>query len=207
MRSAECSRHWDDAYSTRGTEGVSWFQAEPTVSLELIGSLGLDRSTPVVDVGGGASVLVDELLGAGYTNVSVLDVSAVALDAGRRRIGSTTSVKWLHEDLLTWVPARRFGLWHDRAVFHFLTDEDQQGVYLETLRSALTPGGSLVLATFAEDGPEHCSGLRVARYSFDELLSRLGSQFEMTACRRELHTTPGGAVQPFTWIAGTVGRA
>jgi hypothetical protein len=157
--SAGRSRHWDDAYSTRGTQGVSWFQHEPTVSLELIDSLGLDRATPVVDVGGGASVLADRLLGAGFTDISVLDVSEVALNDARRRIGDTESVQWLHEDLLSWSPARRYGLWHDRAVFHFLTDEDDQNVYLETMRSALLPGGSLVLATFAEDGPERCSGL------------------------------------------------
>ena len=204
--SAERSRHWDDAYSTRGTQGVSWFQSEPTVSLELIESLGLDVATPVVDIGGGASVLADRLLGAGFTDISVLDVSEVALNAGRRRIGNSRSVQWLHEDLLAWVPARRFGLWHDRAVFHFLTDEHDQGVYLDTMRSTLLPGGSLVLATFAEDGPERCSGLPVTRYSVDELRARLGSRFELTVSRRELHATPGGAVQPFTWIAGTFGR-
>jgi len=205
--SAERSRHWDDAYSTRGTQGVSWFQSEPTVSLELIVSLGLDVTTPVVDIGGGASVLADRLLRAGFTDVSVLDVSEVALKAGRRRIGNTRSVQCLHEDLLSWSPARRYGLWHDRAVFHFLTDEEDQGVYLEKMRSALTPGGALVLATFADDGPEHCSGLPVARYSVDQLLTRLGSRFELTASRRELHATPGGALQPFTWIAGTVRSA
>ena len=204
--SAERSRHWDDAYSTRGTQGVSWFQSEPTVSLELIVSLGLDVTTPVVDIGGGASVLADRLLGAGFTDVSVLDVSEVALNTGRLRIGGTRSVQWLHEDLLSWSPARRYGLWHDRAVFHFLTDEDDQGVYLETMRSALLPGGSLVLATFAEDGPERCSGLPVSRYSVEHLRARLGSRFDLMVSRRELHTTPGGAVQPFTWIAGTFGR-
>ena len=205
--SAERTRHWDDAYSTRGTEAVSWFQSEPTISLELIGSLSLDRATPIVDVGGGASVLADRLLTRGFSDISVLDVSDVALRAGRQRIGDTTSVKWLHEDILSWSPARRYGLWHDRAVFHFLTDEEDQGVYLEKMRSALTPGGALVLATFADDGPEHCSGLPVARYSVDQLLTRLGSRFELTASRRELHATPGGALQPFTWIAGTVRSA
>jgi len=206
-RSAERSRHWDDAYSIRGAQGVSWFQSEPAVSLELIDSLGLDPATPVVDIGGGASVLADRLLGKGYNDISVLDVSEVALNAGRRRVGDTPCVRWLHEDLLSWSPARRYGLWHDRAVFHFLTDEEDQGVYLEKMRSALTPGGALVLATFADDGPEHCSGLPVARYSVDQLLTRLGSRFELTASRRELHATPGGALQPFTWIAGTVRRA
>jgi trans-aconitate methyltransferase len=186
---------------------VSWFQSEPTISLELIASLGLDVATPVVDIGGGASVLADRLLGAGFTDISVLDVSEVALHAGQQRIGDTPCVEWLHEDLLSWSPARRYGLWHDRAVFHFLIDEEDRGAYLKTMRSALRPGGSLVLATFAEDGPEHCSGLPVARYSVDQLLTRLGVRFELRVAHRELHVTPGGVVQPFTWIAGTVGRA
>jgi hypothetical protein len=151
-------------------------------------------------------VLADRLLGDGFTDISVLDVSEVALNAGRRRIGNSPFVQWLREDLLAWVPARRYGLWHDRAVFHFLTDEHDQGAYLDKMRSALLPGGCLVLATFAEDGPERCSGLPVIRYSVDELRARLGSRFELTVSRRELHTTPGGAVQPFTWIAGTLGR-
>jgi hypothetical protein len=201
--SAERTRHWDDAYSTRGTEGVSWFQPEPTVSLELIGSLGLDRVTPVVDVGGGASVLADRLLARGFTDISVLDLSDVALRAGRQRIGDTTCVKWLQEDILSWSPTRRYGLWHDRAVFHFLTGKDDQRDYLETMRSALVSGGFVVMATFAEDGPEHCSGLPVARYSVPELLSLFGSRFGLVGSRRELHNTPGGAVQPFTWVAGT----
>jgi hypothetical protein len=201
--SAEPTRHWDDAYSTRGTEGVSWFQSEPTVSLELIGSLRLDRETPIVDVGGGASVLADRLLARGFTDISVLDLSDVALRAGRQRTGDPTSVKWLHEDILSWSPARRYGLWHDRGVFHFLTEKDDQRVYLETLTSGLVSGGFVVMGAFAEDGPEHCSGLPVARYSVSALLARLGSRFVPVVSRRELHRTPGGAVQPFTWLAGT----
>jgi 2-polyprenyl-3-methyl-5-hydroxy-6-metoxy-1,4-benzoquinol methylase len=198
-------QHWDDAYSTRGNEGVSWFEPEPTVSLELIRSLGVERSAAVVDVGGGASFLVDRLFEMGYTNVSVLDVSQVALAAGQQRLGGSTNVSWLHEDVLAWRPARQYGLWHDRAVFHFLTSRDEQCAYLESMESAITPGGSLVLATFASDGPEHCSGLPVTRYSAEELVDRLGPGFSLALSRRELHTTPGGAIQPFTWVAGTIG--
>jgi hypothetical protein len=202
--SAERTRHWDDAYSTRGTEGVSWFQPEPTVSLEIIGSLGLDKATPIVDVGGGASVFADRLLARGFTDISILDVSDVALRAGQQRIGDTTSVEWLHEDILSWSPARNYGLWHDRAVLHFLTEKGDQRDYLKTMTSAVVPGGFVVIATFAEDGPEHCSGLPVARYSVSELRSLLGSRFGLVASCRELHNTPGGAVQPFTWVAGTL---
>jgi SAM-dependent methyltransferase len=193
--------HWDDAYRNRGVTGVSWFQSEPKLSLELIDLLGISPSTAVVDVGGGASSLVDRLVKRGFTDVSVLDISAAALEAGRRRVGESAPVQWLHEDLLVWQPRRRFGLWHDRAVFHFLTDEVDRERYLATLASGLEPGGALVMATFAEDGPEFCSGLPVLRYSSEELVDVLGRGFRAVATRRELHTTPSGVVQPFTWLA------
>lgn len=200
------SSHWDEAYSTRGTKGVSWFQSEPTLSLDLIHSLGVDRSTPVVDIGGGASVLVDRLISLGFSDVSVLDVSEVALRAGRDRIGDTEGVTWLREDVLSWSPARSYGLWHDRAVFHFLTSKEDQQNYLKTLWSTIAPGGFIVIATFASDGPEYCSGLPVARYSDDGLVDLLGARFSLEDSRRELHVTPGDVTQPFTWVAGTAGH-
>ncbi len=193
--------HWDDAYRNRGVTGVSWFQSEPELSLELIDLLGISPSTAVVDVGGGASSLVDRLVKRGFTDISVLDISAAALEAGHRRVGESPPVQWLHEDLLVWQPGRRFGLWHDRAVFHFLTDEVDRERYLAALASGLEPGGALVMATFAEDGPEFCSGLPVLRYSSEELVDVLGRGFRAVATRRELHTTPSGVVQPFTWLA------
>lgn len=199
-------RHWDEAYETAGAEGPSWFQADPSVSLALIRSLRVPPGAAVVDVGGGASLLVDRLLGAGFTDVSVLDVSEAALRIGRRRVGDTPSVTWLHRDVLAWQPDRRYGLWHDRATFHFLTDADDRVVYLETMRSAIEPGGGLVIATFADDGPEYCSGLPVARYSVEELVAVLGDGFTLSGSRRERHATPGGVVQPFSWVAGTVRR-
>lgn len=201
----ERARHWDAAYRDRGTEGVSWFEDDPAVSMALVGLLAPDRSTPVVDIGGGASFLVDRLVAAGYGDVSVLDVSALALAEARRRLGAATAVHWLEQDLLEWRPARRYGLWHDRAVFHFLTDGASRARYLGRLAEALVPGGALVVGTFAADGPEQCSGLPVARYSADELCDVLGPTFRPVECRRALHTTPGGAVQPFTWVAGRLG--
>ncbi|MFZ0059641.1 MAG: class I SAM-dependent methyltransferase [Acidimicrobiales bacterium] len=169
--------------------------------MELIDLLGISPSTAVVDVGGGASSLVDRLVKRGFTDISVLDISAAALEAGHRRVGESAPVQWLHEDLLVWQPGRRFGLWHDRAVFHFLTDEVDRERYLAALASGLEPGGALVMATFAEDGPEFCSGLPVLRYSSEELVDVLGRGFRAVATRRELHTTPSGVVQPFTWLA------
>jgi len=180
---------------------VSWFQTEPTLSLELIRLLGVVPNIPVIDVGGGASSLVEHLLEAGFTDVSVLDISETAIEAGRGRLGADARVSWLHEDLSSWRPTRRFGLWHDRAAFHFLVGEDERARYLETLRSGLEHGGALVLATFADDGPEYCSGLPVARYSVDDLVAVLGGGFQVIDTRRQVHTTPAGVMQPFTWVA------
>jgi hypothetical protein len=194
--------HWDDVYVNRGTEGVSWFQSEPTLSLELIETVGTPYDVPCLDVGGGASVLVDRLVDAGFSDLTVLDVSGVALDAARRRLDPSAPVTWLHADILEWRPSRRFGLWHDRAVFHFLTDEGDRAAYMDVLRSALSADGAIVMATFAEDGPEYCSGLPVSRYSIDELASAIGSDFSLVKSLRELHTTPSGAVQSFSWVAG-----
>jgi len=197
----ERSDYWDDTYRTRGVSGVSWYQPEPTVSLELVRLLGVGPADSVIDVGGGASMLVDHLVAQGFTDISVLDVSGVALEAAKRRLGSATAVDWLHEDLLCWRPTRRFGLWHDRAVFHFLTDEADRARYFEVLTDATEPGGAVILAAFADDGPEQCSGLPVARYSAAELERALGTAFLVLEARRELHTTPTGAAQPFTWVA------
>jgi SAM-dependent methyltransferase len=150
--------HWDTAYRDRGVSGVSWFQSEPTMSLELIERIDVATGAAVVDVGAGASSLVDHLLQRAFTDVSVLDVSEAALEVGRRRVGAAGEVKWLHEDLLSWRPARRYGLWHDRAVFHFLTEAADRDRYLSSLKAGIEPGGGLIMAAFAEDGPEYCSG-------------------------------------------------
>lgn len=162
---------------------------------------GTDTDAAVIDVGGGASVLVDELLGAGFGDVTVLDVSESALGTARRRLGAAAhAVRWLATDLLAWSPSRRYSLWHDRAVFHFLVAEDQRVRYLEVLSEALAPGGHVVIATFAADGPLTCSGLPVRRYSPVELATELGAGFETVTTRREDHLTPAGAIQPFTWV-------
>jgi SAM-dependent methyltransferase len=201
VRKPARASHWDAAYRDHGSAGVSWFQVEPTVSLELIRAAHVPRSCAVVDVGGGASVLVDRLLGAGYTDVTVLDVSSVALGEARGRLGPDAPACWVHGDVLEWRPSRPYGLWHDRAVFHFLTGRAERDVYLSTLADALEPGGVVILGTFAQDGPHHCSGLPVARYSVDSLVAVLGTAFTVVEARRELHLTPWGAEQPFTWVA------
>ena len=198
---ADLAQHWDAAYQSRGTTGVSWFQPETTMSIELINHLGIPHDAAIIDVGGGASLLVDLLIKQAFSDVSVLDVSKAALDATSERVGAGANVTFLHEDLLTWRPARRFDVWHDRAVFHFLVEPGDRDVYLDLLRSALRPNGVVIMATFASDGPQYCSGLPVARYSADELLSLLGDRFEIVEKRDEQHATPGGVIQPFTWLS------
>jgi SAM-dependent methyltransferase len=198
----ERSRRWDAAYVARGSRELSWYQVTPRVSLELIDLLGVHPETAVIDVGGGASTVVDRLVERGFCDVAVLDVSTAALDEVRGRLGRMAGVRLVQEDVLSWRPGRRFGLWHDRALFHFLVDPADRAGYLRTLLSAVEPGGLVVLATFAADGPERCSGLPVRRYSVGALAAELGGRFELLAARREEHVTPRGAIQPFTWVAG-----
>jgi SAM-dependent methyltransferase len=198
--------HWDAAYSTRGVEGMSWYQAVPGVSLELIDTLDVPLDAAVIDVGGGASFLVDELLARGYSDVTVLDLSGVALEAVRRRLPAEASVRFVHADLLEWEPDRRYDLWHDRAAFHFLVAASDRDRYVATLRRAVKPGGKVIVGTFAKDGPKMCSGLPVNRYSAAGLEAALGDAYDVLETRREGHVTPRGAVQPFTWVAGPFGR-
>jgi SAM-dependent methyltransferase len=190
--------HWDAAYA-KGCEAVSWFESAPRMSLEIISALSVPRDAAIIDVGGGASPLAGELVRLGYGDVTVMDLSAVALEASRRRVGSR--VTWLCVDVLSWRPARLFGLWHDRAFLQFLTNEVEQQAYLETLGKAVCPGGFVIVATFAPEGPEQCSGLPVRRYSASDLCSLLGASFTPRFERQEIHVTPRGARQPFTWVA------
>lgn len=192
--------HWDRAYAASAAEDVSWFQAVPAMSLELIAASGVGRSDPILDVGGGASRLAGELVRLGHTDVTVLDVAEQALRAAADRLGPDRSVSWVHADVLDWRPSRRYALWHDRAAFHFLVDDADRRRYVATLRAALGPGGLLVVGAFAEDGPQRCSGLEVRRYAPGELAASLGEGIAVLATRREAHTTPAGVVQPFTWI-------
>jgi SAM-dependent methyltransferase len=194
-------QHWDRVYGSRAIDQVSWFQAEPTMSLELIAAADPGPDAAIVDVGAGASRLVDELLARGYRNLTVLDVSEAALEVARGRLGPRAGeVEWITADLLAWRPSRSYDVWHDRALFHFLVTAEQRESYLATMRSAVVPGGAVIIATFADDGPEMCSGLATARYSPADLVTAVGSQFELEDSRREEHLTPAGVVQPFTWV-------
>lgn len=194
------SRHWDEVYERTKGRGVSWFQARPETSLRLIGSAA-GPSSSVIDVGGGASSLAAELLDGGWTDVTVLDVSAAALALVRASMADRRPpATLLVADLLSWQPDRRYGVWHDRAVFHFLTTAADRDRYRALVAAAVEPGGVLVLGTFAADGPTGCSGLPTARYAADELAAELGPGFQVVHTEREEHHTPAGAAQPFTWL-------
>jgi SAM-dependent methyltransferase len=193
--------HWNGRYESIGTQAVSWYERRPSTSLELLEAVGVTSAESVIDVGGGASTLVDHLLVAGHRDVTVLDLSAVALAAARTRLGDPPAVTWQEADVVAWRPARRWDVWHDRAVLHFLTDDDSRNAYTTALHRALVPGGAFVIGTFAEDGPAECSALTVRRHGPDDLAKLVGDA-EIVGQRRHVHRTPSGADQPFNWIAG-----
>jgi SAM-dependent methyltransferase len=194
--------HWEQVYQTKGPEQVSWFQAEARLSRRLIESVATDRHSRIIDIGGGASTLVDGLLDAGYRDITVLDLSPAALSLARARLGhvASTSVRWLPADVLNAdLAPESFDVWHDRAVFHFLTEAAERAQYVRQVRQATRPGGVVIVATFADDGPTRCSGLDVARYSPEALHGQFGADFTLIESHRELHTTPSGATQAFTY--------
>lgn len=196
---AERQSHWENVYLTKDTASVSWFQSSPEPSLRMLDEAAVAPPAHVIDVGGGASSLVDVLLQKGF-QVTVLDISEPAIDVARRRLGSKSdAARWIAADITAWRPSAVYDVWHDRAVFHFLTDPADRAEYLKALKSALRPGGFAVIATFAEDGPERCSGLPVQRYSADGLARELGADFKLIRTDREEHQTPSGSSQMFTW--------
>ncbi|MBK1667081.1 SAM-dependent methyltransferase [Rhodovibrio sodomensis] len=192
--------HWDGVYARKRADEVSWFQRVPTVSLAWVRNLALPHDAPIVDVGGGASRLVDHLLADGHRAITVLDISEQALATTRARLGADAGhVTWLVQDAATWRPSQSYRVWHDRAVFHFLTDAERRQGYLDALTAGVAAGGRFIVATFAPDGPATCSGLPVQRYGADDLAALLGPAWRLVESTREHHATPGGRVQPFTW--------
>jgi SAM-dependent methyltransferase len=191
--------HWEHVYRSRPADELSWFQATPTTSVRLIQSALPGRGS-VLDVGAGSSSLVDLLLAESFEDLTVLDVSGVALDSVRRRLAERgQQVNLVHADVLGWEPVRTFDVWHDRAVFHFLSRAEDRSRYVQVAAAAVRPAGTLIVATFASDGPTHCSGLPVSRYDAAELAAEFESCFDFVHSEREEHCTPAGAVQPFTW--------
>lgn len=190
--------HWEDVYTTKGENEVSWFQQSPAPSLELIVQAGAGSNSAIVDIGGGASRLVDHLVDQGFADVTVLDLSSAALETAKARLGARADqVQWLVADATTWEPVRRYDIWHDRAAFHFLTDAEDRAAYIERLTRGLKAGGHAIIATFALDGPEKCSGLPVARYDSAGLARTLGAAFRLLHTQRQEHATPWDTRQIF----------
>lgn len=190
--------HWDNVYGSKTEGEVSWFQDEPDISLTLLALVGASPDDTIVDVGGGASRLVDCLLDKGFAHVSVLDLSAAALAAAQVRLGARSdAAKWITADARRWQPPEAYDIWHDRAAFHFLTGADDQRAYIERLNRGLKDGGHVIIGTFAPDGPEKCSGLPVVRHNADSLSRLLGPGYILVDSRRHEHKTPWGAVQKF----------
>lgn len=192
--------HWEQVYSTRLTTEVGWYQANPEASLKLIEATGIRPDEPSIDVGGGASLLVDRLLERGFSRLTVLDISDAALKAAKSRLGELAGqADWVVADITQYRPQEKYALWHDRAVFHFLIDARDRQAYMQAARQAIRPGGHLIIATFAPDGPTQCSGLDIVRYSPGSLSREVGEDFDLAETLDEIHTTPGGGRQSFVY--------
>jgi SAM-dependent methyltransferase len=200
-RAVDRKKHWDDTYAAKAPDNVSWHRPHLVLSLDLIGRSGAGTGTRVIDVGGGASTLCDDLLDRGFEHITVLDVSGEAIRRVKERLGERAArVIWVEADVTTAkFPDASFDLWHDRAVFHFLTAPEDRHAYVNLLSRALAPGGHAIFATFALDGPEKCSGLNVMRYGPKEMCAELGEAFTLVESAAETHTTPWNTEQKFTY--------
>jgi SAM-dependent methyltransferase len=193
--------HWQNIYQDKGSTDVSWYQQEPSLSLELIGDTGIHLADAIIDVGGGASLLVDHLLDLGYTSLAVLDISAVALNHAKARLANRSAdIEWFEADITGFQAPHPFSLWHDRAVFHFLTEPQDRVEYVNVLSQSLIPGGHVIIAAFAIGGPEKCSGLDIVQYDAGKLSAELGESFRLVDQRKEVHLTPKNKAQLFQYF-------
>lgn len=193
--------HWERVYTEKSVDSVSWFQNHPAMSMKLIQATGIGKDEAIIDVGGGASVLVDTLVGEGFDKVAVLDIAGAALAHAKQRLGDkAASVEWFEHDVTTFAPPHPFKLWHDRAVFHFLTDPVVRARYLEVLAKAVPAGGHVIIATFALEGPEKCSGLAVERYDEAKIVPLFAPRFTLVEKVSEVHRTPALKDQHFNFF-------
>ena len=198
MTGPDRQAHWENVYTTKNEKEVSWFEESPTISLDLIRATRVNLDAPIIDIGGGASRLVDALVDNGFEAVTLLDLSKTALAIAKARLGIRgAKVRWIVEDVTTWEPSETYQVWHDRAAVHFLTEPKDRAAYAERVARAVRPGGHVIIGTFAPDGPERCSGLPVVRHDAASLGEILGSAFELMESRRHAHQTPMGATQRF----------
>jgi 2-polyprenyl-3-methyl-5-hydroxy-6-metoxy-1,4-benzoquinol methylase len=208
VSTAERQAHWQNVYQTKGDRDVSWFQESPTISLDLVRAKGVGPDASIIDVGGGASRLVDALIFEGFRSVTVLDLSENALSITRDRLGAHAErVNWIAADVTTWQPTQSYEVWHDRAAFHFLTDPHDRTAYAECIRKAVRPGGHVIIGTFAPDGPQRCSGLPVVRHDAASLGDMLGPTFRLVETRRHDHQTPSGTNQRFQFSSFVRGNS
>lgn len=194
--------HWENIYQTKGQREVSWYQAKPATSLAFIEKSGLPLSAKIIDVGGGDGFLVDYLLEAGYEDITVLDISAAAIDKAKLRLGDkANAVKWIVNDVTSFAPTEKYDLWHDRAVFHFLIAEDDIADYRKIVADSINTNGTLIIGTFSENGPKRCSGIEIRQYSAEALTERFNEHFERRATLTEDHQTPFDTFQNFVFCS------
>lgn len=194
--------HWEHIYQTKELKDVSWFQPIPETSLAFFEAFKVPTTAKVIDIGGGDSFLVDHLLQLGYQDVSVLDISANAIERAKKRLGEKAkNVKWIVEDITKFKPAEKYDFWHDRAAFHFLTEEQEISTYIDTAHESIKPGGILVIGTFSEQGPKKCSGIEIKQYTENAMALRLKSKFEKIKCMTVDHKTPFDTIQNFVFCS------
>lgn len=199
MGDSQRKQHWDSVYREKDPDQTSWYQEAPSLSLAMIKRAGLEPGAEIIDVGAGRSMLVDHLLGCGFSNLTVLDISGAALDEVRQRLPADAPVQLVASDIASYQPGKKFSLWHDRALFHFLTEPADREAYKTALRQGLLPGAQVVIGTFALAGPLRCSGLEVVRYDADSLARELGQAFKLLEQQDEVHVTPWGSEQHFIY--------
>jgi SAM-dependent methyltransferase len=202
MKNFDRKNHWENIYQTKELKDVSWFQPKPETSLDFIKQFNVPNTAKVIDIGGGDSFLVDHLLDIGYQDISVLDISEAAIDRAKQRLGEKAKkVKWIVADAATFKPTEQYDFWHDRAAFHFLTDEHEISNYIQTAQENINPTGVLVIGTFSEQGPKKCSGIEIKQYSESTMTDRLNKFFEKIKCITVDHKTPFDTIQNFVFCS------
>lgn len=202
MEHSDRKKHWENIYQTKDLKDVSWYQPTPTTSLDFLKQFNIPTTAKIIDIGGGDSFLVDHLLDLGYTNLTILDISAVSLDKAKQRLGDRSAkVKWIVADATTFKPTEQYDFWHDRAAFHFLTQEQEITDYINTIQKSIKPSGILVIGTFSEQGPKKCSGIEIKQYSETTMTDRLKKFFEKVKCITVDHKTPFDTIQNFIFCS------
>ena len=202
MGNFDRKNHWENIYNTKELKDVSWFQVRPETSLDFFKQFNVSTTAKIIDIGGGDSLLVDHLLDLGYQDISVLDISESAIERAKIRLGQkANTVKWIVADAATFVPTEQYDFWHDRAAFHFLTEENEISNYLETAQKSINPKGILVIGTFSEQGPKKCSGIEIKQYSETSMTDRLKIFFEKIKCITVDHITPFDTIQNFVFCS------